>query len=142
MADVDYVAATLTYLLADAEVAGEVGTRGWGGDLPRAEASAMPRKAFVLREAGGSGGPGARSWLEVSASRLDVRAYGATRSEAATVARAIKRALKRLGRRVVGTVLLIGSTESGGIAELLEPDVDWPLAFASYEITYSEVPTA
>jgi len=45
----DVLAALITYLQADTDVATEVGTRVFGGELPRDEIDDMPRKAVIIR---------------------------------------------------------------------------------------------
>ena len=73
----DPIGALVAFLLADSDVAAIAGTRGYGGELPPAEAKRMPRAAFVFRASGGTSLTSG-SFVEADAQRLDLYAYGPT----------------------------------------------------------------
>jgi hypothetical protein len=138
----DVVAAVIAFLMDEDEVIEYIGTgdsAAIANALPAEEEATMPKPYLVVSRSGGSGGPGARSWMELDAARVDVRAYGVDPSKAADLARKVKRAMKSMSREVYAGVLLHDSVESGGIAETSEPDTNWPVSFAAYMVTYSEI---
>ena len=138
----DVVAAVIALLMDDDEVIEYIGTgesAAIANALPVADEATMPKPYLVVAHSGGSGGMGARSWMDLDAARVDIRAYGVDPSRAADLARRVKRAMKSMAREVYAGVLLHDSVESGGIVETSEPDTNWPVCFASYVVTYSEI---
>jgi hypothetical protein len=135
----DAIAALVAFLKADSAVASATGGRVYGVTLPQGQASAMPRSAVVLT-ASGSGGndPGARSYAEVGAQRVDVRCYGATALDASGVHGAVYGALKQLRRaRYADVTLYRANVETRGI-HMQDADGDWPLVLSVWDVLVSE----
>lgn len=136
----DPIGALVAFLKADADVAGEVGTRVFGGELPRGETASMPRKAIVLTPSGGGFiGSGYQEYGDI---RVDLHCYGETPKEANDVWRAVHPALKQLRRALQGPCLLHWARPAGGPLTLRDPDADWPFTLATYQILVAEVAAA
>ena len=135
MIPADPIAALIAILMAEPQVAALAGTRVFGIELPRSEAASMPRQAIVLQP---SGGPTLTtgSYLEHTAQRVDVFAYGETPYQAHRLGRAA--AFKQFRRRVVGAVLVHSVDPAGGYFTGRDPDADWPLVFQSFQTLYAE----
>jgi hypothetical protein len=134
----DPVGALVRYLLDDADVAAIVTMRGFGAELPAAEAAAMPRAAFVLRPSGGAPLTSG-SFAEVDAQRIDLFAYGHTPSLAGQLADLIGLKLRRLDRRTIDGTLVHWVKSAGGYSSGREPDTDWPRAWRSFQVLYALV---
>lgn len=124
------------YLLADATVAGLVGTRVFGGELPDSEADDMPRACVVLNYAGGFADRWA--YVELGEPRVDVRCYGTTPYVADQLYRAVHGALKHLTRTVLGGTMLHSASLESSVQGLRDPDTEWPFAFSSWVVLASE----
>ena len=135
----DIIAALLSFLNADDDVAALVNGRIYAGELPRSETEHMPRKVAVLRY---SGGIEDNSFVPVSRPRIDITSYGESYHEAGKVDRAIFSALKALDRQTVDTVLLHGIALSGGPIMLKDPQTGWPYQWRSTTVTADERNTA
>jgi hypothetical protein len=140
MADVpaDPIGALVAALLADADVAAIVATRGFGGELPAEETAAMPRPAFVIRASGGvplTGG----SFVEADAQRLDVYAYGRTQRQASQLADLIALKLRRIRRSIIGGTLIHWVNSAGGYTSGRDPETDWPRAWRSFQVFFALV---
>lgn len=137
----DSLGAIVNFLKADAGVASLVGTRVFGGELPRAETDSMPRAAIVVRPAGGLGTFG-QAFQEYGDRRVDVRCYGTTPSAADAVYRHVHPALKQLSRVKQGSVLLHWARPAGGPLTLRDQDTDWPFTFCAWQVLAAEVTAA
>ncbi len=135
----DWLADLTTYLLADATVVAQVSARGYRVEMPSGEIANQPRKAFVIRHAGGPGsGPGVDDYLDVGTERMDVFHYGANFAEAHTVRRAVHTALKSINRLIQGTTLIYWATPSGPVdVRFTEPD--WPATIETWLVFAAEV---
>lgn len=130
------IAALRTVLLDDGAVATLVGTRVFGVELPRAEATSMPRPCVVLRPSGGATFmPG--SFVEHDAQRIDAMCYGETPFEAERVRIAVSDAFRTLRRGRVGTTLIHWVSPAGGMLTNRDTDAEWPLAFQSFQALYA-----
>ncbi len=133
----DIVTSIVDLLKADTGVAALCGTRVFGGELPPAEAKSMPRQAVVIQPSGGVPfQPG--SLLNAQAQRFDVIGYGATPLEAATVRYAARVALVSVMRRLVSGLLIHWVQSAGGYLAGRDRDGQWPFAFQSFQILFSE----
>ncbi|MED5546200.1 MAG: DUF3168 domain-containing protein [Pseudomonadota bacterium] len=132
----DVVAAIVALLLADADVAGQVGARGFGGELPADETASMPRKAFVVRASGGASLTGG-SFAEVDAQRLDVFTFGATPAEAGALSDLISLKLRRVERTVSAQTLIHWVKSAGGYSSGREPVTEWPRTFRSFQVLHA-----
>jgi hypothetical protein len=132
----DIVAALITVLKADAAVAALVGARVFGLELPASEAKSMPRKAVVLRAAGGPS-LAAGSYIEHDSQRIDLFAWGETPYEAERTRRACFDALKFIKRQVAASTLIHWVEPAGGFATQRDPDAAWPVAFQSYQAFFA-----
>ena len=135
----DPLTAVQAYLKADADVATQVDTRVFGGGVPAGENASMPRKAIVVRPAGGIG---LRSWAPLGQPRVDVLSYGGTEYEARQVHWAAHEALRDLYRQVHGNVLLHHATPGGGPLSLREDGTDWPFVLSTWVVMANEVAAA
>ena len=109
------------------------------GELREIEAQHMPQYAIVITESGGgTTGPGAESYADWENTRMDILCYGKTPYEASNLQRTVHRALKRMTRNVQPAGVLVDATISGGPISGRDPDVDWPFAFASYNVSSYE----
>ena len=133
---VDPIAALVTFLKADAAVAALVGTRVYGGELPRSEVDLMPRAVVVVKPAGG---PGGRAYMKFAQPRIDVDCYAATVPDSWVVHLAVRDALKHMRRNVTGTVLLHSADVSSDGVTARDPDTDWPVTVSSYLLSVAEV---
>ena len=131
----DILAALIVFLKADVDVAGQVGLRIYGGELPRSEVDNMPRKVAVIRY---SGGIENNSFVPLARPRVDITSYGATYFEAGEVDRAIYTALKAMDRETVDNALLHGAAMSGGPMMLKDPQAGWPYQWRSVVVTADE----
>jgi hypothetical protein len=127
----DAMAALLTFLGQQASITALVETRLFGMELPDTEIAAMPRKAMVLRWAGGLIG----SLPEVLHSRrVDVHCYGETPYEAERLHRTVYPILKGCFRQVVGDVMVHNVAEAGGAVPVRDPTFLWPSVVQSWAV--------
>ncbi len=139
--EADVIAALIAVLKADPQVAALAGTRVFGIELPAGQAASMPRKCLVLQPSGGTTLTGG-SYVEHTAQRVDLFAYGETPWEAHRLSRAAAVALKQLRRRVAAQVLLHWVDPAGGYLTGRDPDADWPVVFQSFQAFYAETEIA
>jgi hypothetical protein len=115
-------------LIEDAEVSGEVEGRVFVDDLPSVENERMPRKAVMLRSAGGEAMSGYNHNLTL---RVDVLSFGGTRYEAGQVDLAVTEAIHYLKRKVVNNTLLHSVVINGGSQTFKMADTGWPVKMRS-----------
>ena len=127
--------AVRAHLLNDAGVLSLAGVRVYAGELPKTDASAMPRQAVVVTLAGG-GGPA--SDVPIMQIVIDVTCYGATGLQATSLYLAARSALRTLRRDLAADSLLHSAVELSGPMELRDPDTDWPLTWSSWRVIASE----
>jgi hypothetical protein len=133
----DPIEALAAFLKADAGVASIVGTRVFGGELPRAEISSMPRQAVVLLPAGGGAqGLGFQEWGD---QRVDVDCYGATPRDGWLLYLAVNAALKQLSHDEFSSVMLMSATPSGRGIPARDPETDWPVTLSSWTLLAHEI---
>jgi hypothetical protein len=118
-------------LLGDAGVLTLAGARVYAGELPKNQASLMPRQAVVVSYAGG-GGPA--SDVPVMRPVIDVTCYGATGLQATTLYLAARAALRGLRREFLADSLLHSAVELSGPLEIRDPDTTWPYTWSSWRI--------
>ncbi len=138
MADVDLLAALISYLAAQADVSGLVAARIYGQELPAAQATYMPRKALVLRYAGREPYFGQNSWVRHSAIRLDVWHYGETFYQADRLRRTVHEILKGLIPIVQGNCKIHALTDLAGPIAVLDPETGWPFIVDTYRVFFAE----
>lgn len=134
----DPVGAVVAILLADADVAARVGTRGFGGELPAAETDEMPRDAFVVKASGGVAANG-RGFAEFDTQRVDLYAFGQTPAQAASLADLCALKLRRARAQVADGTFVHWVQSAGGFSSGREPVTDWPRAWRSFQIQYALV---
>lgn len=128
------------FLLADSAVATMVGERVFANEMPDTEAVLMPRKVILIQSAGGAYLSQAnRSYMEIDARMKDVRCYGETPYESRRLFDAVNDALKNMRRHLQGGCLLYSAVKIGGPTTVREPNDEWPLSFASYQVLAAEV---
>lgn len=131
----DILGALVDLMLADVPVAALVGTRVYGGDIPRSEASSTPRKLMILRYAGGAAN---NDFVELTEPRVDMICYGETPQAADQVRRAGHDVMKTLNRQAQSNVLLHRANHSGGPIPFRDPDTDAPASMNSYDVLAAE----
>jgi len=131
----DSMKALVAIMQADTALTALLGTRVFGGDLPRAEVPSMPRKCMVLKYAGGS--PNS-DYVELTEFRIDMMCYGETPFDADQVRRAGHDVMKILSRKVQSNVLIHRANHSGGPISLRDRDTEWPLVLNSYDVLAAE----
>lgn len=136
----DPLAAIKALLLADAAVAALAGHRVYGIELPASEAAHMPRKAVVVRPAGGISPVG--GFVDLTGGRIEIIAWGETAYEAALLAGAVFGALKPVRREVAANVLVHWIEDAGGPTAIRDPDTGWPAAVQPYQVLYATIPVA
>jgi hypothetical protein len=141
----NHIAAIVAFLKAETDVKALVDTaapRVYGGELPREQTSAMPRRAVVVKSAGGGAGVESGSDADVSTYRVDVWNYGASPFDASMLRGATYPALKHLARRVIATVLLHSANRVAGPLPIRDPVTDWPIEIETFEVFVSDVAVA
>lgn len=137
----DLIAALLSFLKGDTDVAALIGRQAFGGELPKSAIATMPSACVVLAHGGGAGafGGGGQAYGD---RRVDVRAYGATQHEAASVWNAVYAALKNLEHDDAARCHILWAKEAGGPIPLRDPDREWPYMWSSWQVLMSEIPVA
>lgn len=151
MVAVDELAGVVAFLRADADVAALCGTRVWGTEMPDTEAAALQAAinagtqhgCIVVNDTGLGSGGGAlgmanASYIPVSATTKDLRAYDSTPYRAKAVYMAAFNALKNM-RRLTRAGALLYSAVPTAAAQMREPAVDWPVAFGTFNLLAAEV---
>lgn len=134
----DPIAAIRAFLLADPDVSGLVGARGYGGELPPSSVAGMPLYTLLVRPAGG-GLMGAGDYGLSTDTRVDLFCYGPTPRDGLYLWRAVRHAMRRMHRTLQTDVLLHWAKESGGPNTLREQDTEWPLTLSSWQVFWSEM---
>lgn len=123
-ATTDTVGALVTYLAAQSAISSLLSARVYGLELPKADSDDMPRKAIVIKRAGGIGED---SELDVFMHRLDFRCYGETTFQADRVWRTLRTELRLLTKNVTGSVVLFSASHSAGPFSLRDQPTEWPM---------------
>lgn len=134
----DALEGLLAALNADADVAALTSGRVYAMSLPRDEAGAQPRKALVIQPSGGAVAASTGGTAPVQSMRVDIRCHGETLFEAERVRRAAHQVLRRLSRQVAANVLLHSANPAGGPTVLRDPDADWPIINAPWQLLADE----
>lgn len=132
----DIITAIVDLLKADAGVAGLVGARVFGGELPPDEAESMPRHAIVVQPSGGVPFHPAGT-VKAEAQRFDIIAYGPTPRDAAALLDQVRMVLVMVVRPIVSGVLIHWVHSAGGYLAARDRDGQWPFAFRSYQTLFS-----
>ena len=127
--------AVRSHLLNDADLRMLAGVRVYSGELPKTEASNMPRQAVVVTLAGG-GGPA--SDVPIMQVVVDVTCYGASGLQATSLYLAVRSALRTLRREMLSDSLLHSAVEVSGPLELRDPDTHWPFTWSSWRVVAGE----
>lgn len=129
------IAAIVALMLDDGAVTALVGRRVFAVELPETENQKMPRACVVLRRAGGGAvGPGARSYVDWTVTRIDAFCYGKTPLEAIRMHAAVERVFAELDRTVIADTLLHNAVITGGPVDDRNEE-GWPYALGSYEVS-------
>ena len=130
------LAAIRTVLLADAKVAQMTGGRVFVPELPRKEAQEMPRACVVVRGTGGSSlGPGARSRVPWTITRLDIQSFGKWPYDANQLHWAVYDVMTSLARTEADDIILHDATCTGGPIDDRDADADWPFTLGVYDLS-------
>lgn len=139
-ATVDPIKGVIEWLRLDEDVAALAASRVYFGRLPDNEKPNMPRPLVTVQAAGGGflGG----GYQDYGDRRLDVDCYGSSDYQAWLVHLAVRGALKHLRRQVSEGVLLHWARPSSEGIQGRDPETDWPVVFASFQLLASEVAAA
>ncbi len=131
----DLEAGLVAFLRADAFIAVLAGTRVYAGELPAAEAAAMPRHAIVIKASGGASLLG-DTYVEHDTQRVDVFAFGPTPREAGRLMRGAFYALRGLRRSVYAGCLIHWANPASGSIAGREPETEWRRQFQSFQVMH------
>lgn len=134
----DPLAAVIDFLQSQTVITDLVGSRVFGGELPRSENAQMPRQAVVLTPAGGGlYGTETADWGD---SRVDIDCYGASPLDAWELYLAVADALKGMQRQMQAGVLLHWAKPSSRGITARDPATDWPVTISSWQVLASGTP--
>lgn len=106
--------------------------------LPDFIVSSMPCKCITYLQ---SGGVPRGFQTPLSVVRIELRCYGATFIEAHTVERKLARVLDKHNNEAVGTNCMFSARKATEAQSIMEPEVEWPMAWVPYEIIFNQVVT-
>ena len=130
------LAAAVAILSADRHVARLTEGRIWAPELPEEENDPILRSNLVISDAGGIGrGPGARSRVPWTNTRIDVHCYGMSPYDTTTLFWAVYRVLMAVERQLIGATLVYDFVASAGPISSRDPDADWATSFGSFEMS-------
>lgn len=135
----DVLLALQTHLLTVSAVTDLVGTRIWGGEIPPKQIKDMPRKAIILRYAGGL--EEFRTHREQKP-RMIVFSYGEGYFQAGQVDRAVADVLIEIRRLDVSDTLIYSVAYAGGPRQMKEPDTGWRYVTRTITVRAGEDSTA
>lgn len=138
----DPLVAIVSYLEDDSELAGIVSGRIFGGELPREEVPSMPRSCVVITASGRVSNGLDRSYARIGVPRYDCRFYAEDQITAMRCYWAANRAMRAMRPHDREGVRLLNALIEGGPMSLVDQDTDWPLVWASYGVTASEMVVA
>jgi len=131
---IDPIAAIRQLCLQTDITAQLVGSRVFVYDLPQGEVNKMPRKALVLRGAGGGMNQG---YMQVASPRVDFWSYGETEFECGKLDLALLELLHNLTRVAVNGMIINNAFLSGGSYLAKEAETGWPIIIRSAIINVS-----
>ena len=135
----DVIGAMVALLKAQSAVSNLVVDRVFGIELPDEEAASMPRKAIVIRPAGGVSPVG--GYVKHTAARFDFICWGETPFEADRLSRAVFNTLKAARRQTVSVegvpVLIHWIEDAGGRLAIRDSDTNWPAATQAFQIFHA-----
>ena len=135
----DEVLGLIEILQADADVSAITSGRIFGMTLPRDEAGRQPRAAITIQPSGGPQTSFTSGTLPVQAVRVDIRCYAETIYLAGKIRRTVHRRMRVLYREVSTSGILIHSANpAGGPTVLRDPDGDWPIVVAPWQVFADE----
>lgn len=110
-----------------------------GAEVPKWATKANARPCIVVAVAGGAGlGIGDSDSLDVTASRMDVFAYGNTFAEAERVALTVRHSFKGLNRVVVSKMMMTSIIKVAGPVQFNDRDIDWPCVQYTYQMIHAD----
>lgn len=134
------VGAIVAMLKADTALSAAVSSRVYGGELPKAQITDMPRAAVVVSRAGGGFiGGGYQDYGDL---RINVACYADTPRAADIIYGLVHDALKQMRRGVWSETLLHWANVSSEGVTGRDPDTDWPVCLSSWQVLASEVAAA
>lgn len=131
----DGLGAVIAYLKAQSDISALLSTRVFGMELPEDEAVSMPRKAIVIRLAGGIGED---SYADTFKLRLDFFNYGETTFAARKTWRTLKPILRDMERNITSATMLYNALHSAGPVQFRDPDGKWPVVLDTWVISMQE----
>lgn len=131
----DGLGAVVAYLKAQSDISALLSERVFGMELPEDEAVSMPRKAIVIRHAGGIG---VDSCMDMFRLRLDFFNYGETPFEAQKTWRTLRPILRDMERNVTSATMLFNATHSAGPIPFRDPDGKWPVVVDTWVLRIKE----
>ena len=135
----DGLGALVSYLKAQSAISALIGTRVYGLEVPKADATAMPRKCIVINNAGGIG---QASDLDVYQWRLDFKCYGETAFEAVKVWRTLRTELRDLDKNVTDSTVLYNALHSAGPFSFQDQPTEWPVTLDTWLVKIQDTVVA
>lgn len=125
----DGLGALITYLKAQSAISALISTRVYGLEVPKADATSMPRKCIVINNAGGIGED---SYRDVFQWRFDFKCYGETLFEAVEVWRTLRTELRDLETNVTAATTLYSALHSAGPFSFRDQPTEWPVTLDTW----------
>ncbi len=130
------ISALIVFLKGEATVTDLAGTRIYGVELPRSESASAPRPSVVLRPSGGTSFASG-TYIRHDTQRIDVSCYGETLFEADKLRDAVRDVFGEMRRSKIGSTLIHWVDPAGGWTSNRDTDLDWPVAFQSFQAFYA-----
>lgn len=133
----DPAAAVVQLLSHDLMVQGLAHRGVYAGELPRFEDGRTPPDGAVcVMPAGGNSlGPGARSWVPWTVTRMDILCFAVDMEQSARLHRAVNDKLRFLAHIRIGDIIIRDCILSGGPITIRDPDTRWPYTQGVYDIS-------
>lgn len=133
----DPIESLVQLLQADSSISALVGSKVYGGGIPRSENTNMPQPAVTLKPAGGGMmGTETANWGDM---RVDVDCFAATEYDSWQLYLVVAAALKGLRRQSVSGVLLHWARPSSRGLTAIDPMTEWPVTISSWQVLASGV---
>ena len=100
--------------------------------LPQSEAKNMPRKAIIVRRAGG--GTLQSGFMPTVDLRVDIRCYGANDVEASELGSQVTVLLHNLRDTTTPAGRIMWCRSAGVLSDQTEPSTGWPVTFQTWQV--------
>ena len=109
----------------------------YAGELPRFDdGRTPPHGAICVAQAGGNSlGPGARSWVPWSVTRMDILCFEDSLEKSSDLHLAVHNVLKFMEWTRIDDIIIRDCVLSGGPITARDPDTDWPYTQGVYDVS-------